>query len=135
MYLIDTNIISEVRKRERCDAKVATWWTSIDDTELFLSVLVIGEVRQGIERVRPRDAAQAAALEKWLGDVGVAFAGRILGIDQKVADAWGCIAAKQSTPVVDGLLAATALVHDLTLATRNITDIAHSGVKWINPFE
>ena len=135
MFLIDTNVISEVRKRERCDARVAAWWASITDTDLFLSVLVVGEIRQGIERLRGRDRGQAAALEKWLSDVAGAFRGRILGIDRAVAEAWGRMAAKQPTPVIDGLLAATALVHDLTLVTRNVADVAHSGARLINPFE
>jgi len=134
MYLIDTNVISEVRKRERCDPHVARWWATVADADLFLSVLVLGEVRQGIERVRTRDKSQAAALERWLREVTMAFDGRILHVNQEVALAWGRMAAKRSTPAIDGLLAATAFVHGLTLATRNVADVAHSGAKVINPF-
>lgn len=134
MFLIDTNIISEVRKRERCDPRVSAWWASVGDADLFLSVLCVGEMRQGIERIRSRDALQAARLEKWLAKVASSFAGRILGIDQDVAEVWGRIAAKRPTPVVDGLLAATAIVHDLTLATRNVGDVADTGAKLLNPF-
>lgn len=135
MYLIDTNVISELRKRGRCDSRVASWWASVNDSDLFLSVLVLGEVRQGIEQVRGHDAVKVRALEKWLSAVTEAFRGRILGIDQSVADVWGSIQAKRPTPVIDGLLAATAIVHDLTLATRNVADVEHCGARIINPFD
>ncbi len=106
-YLIDTNIIAEVRKGERCDSHVARWWAQVADADLFLSVLVLGEIRKGIELARPRDPAKAAALERWLDAVGHAFAERILPIDQAVADAWGRLNAPHPRPTVDSLLAAT----------------------------
>ncbi len=133
-YLIDTNIISEVRKGERCDANVAAWYASIDDASLYLSVLVLGEVRRGIERARPSDPARARALEKWLTEVEDAFGERILPIDRAVADEWGRMGAKRPIPVVDGLLAATAKVHRLTLATRNVADVHDLGAQVFDPF-
>jgi predicted nucleic acid-binding protein len=132
--LIDTNVISEVRKGERCDAHVARWYDSIPDESLYLSVLVLGEVRNGIERARPKDAARARALERWLAAVRAAFAGRILPIDDAVAEEWGRMSAGRPVPVIDGLLAATAKVHRLTLATRNTADVAGLGADVVNPF-
>lgn len=134
-YLIDTNIISEVRKGEHCNAAVAAWYDLIDDGSLYLSVLVLGEVRKGIERTRPKEPARAKALEKWLAEVRKAFAGHILPIDDAVAEEWGRMAGGRSIPTVDGLLAATAKVHRMTLVTRNLADVADLGAKVINPFE
>jgi predicted nucleic acid-binding protein len=135
MYLIDTNIISEVRKGRRCDPNVAAWYRSIRDDELFLSVLVVGEIRQGIERLRPRNPRQAHALEGWLEELLQSFGDRILPVDEKVAQNWGRLNAAKVFPVVDSLLAATAEAHGLTLATRNVKDIAGSEVRCLNPFE
>ncbi|HXY78228.1 MAG TPA: type II toxin-antitoxin system VapC family toxin, partial [Candidatus Acidoferrales bacterium] len=93
MYLIDTNVISEVRKGSRCNPRVAAWYKAIEDDQLYLSVIVLGEIRQGIERVRRRDPHQAAAIEKWLAGVIDAFGARILPVDSAVADAWGRLSA------------------------------------------
>jgi predicted nucleic acid-binding protein len=134
-YLIDTNIISEVRKGERCDKHVSAWYASIADEDIFLSTLVLGEIRKGVELARPRDAGKAAALERWLQEVATAFDGRVLGIDNVVSDQWGRMGAIRSVPVIDGLLAATALVNGLTLATRNDRDVAGLGATVINPFK
>lgn len=133
-YLIDTTIISEIRKGARCDANVSVWYASIADADIFRSTLVLGEIRKGVELARPRDAAKAAALERWLRDVEAAFDGRVLGIDNAVSDQWGRMSAIRSVPVIDGLLAATALTHDLTLVTRNDRDVAGLGARVINPF-
>jgi len=134
-YLIDTNIISEVRKGARCDAHVSAWYASIADEELFLSTLVLGEIRKGVELARPRDTAKAAALERWLREVEVAFDGRVLGIDNAVSDQWGRMSAIRPVPVIDGLLAATALTNGLTLVTRNDGDVAGLGATVLNPFK
>lgn len=134
-YLVDTNVISEVRKGARCDRHVAAWWAALDDSEIHLSVLVLGEIRRGIERVRPRDPEQARALEQWLGTVAGAFAERILPVDQAVADEWGRMNARRPVSTIDGLLAATAKVHRMTLATRNVADIADLDASIVNPFE
>ena len=134
MYLLDTNVVSELRKRDRCDENVATWYTGVSDDELFLSVLVLGEIRQGIERIRDRDPQQCTALEQWLQDVTRRYAQRILPIDEGVSDVWGQLYYIRNVPVVDGLLAATAKVHNLTLVTRNIQDVQGLGVDLLNPF-
>lgn len=134
-YLIDTNIISEVHKGERCNPNVARWYWSIGDDELYLSVLVLGEIRRGVELARPRDPDKASMLDAWLKEVTDAFQGRLLSVNQTVADRWGRMNAKRTLSVVDGLLAATATVHGLTLATRNIGDVADTGANVVNPFD
>ncbi len=133
--LIDTNIISEVRKGDRCDPNVARWWATLDDEKLYLSVLVLGEIRKGIERVRPRDPRQAEAIGRWLEAVRTEFKGRILPVDQAIADEWGRMNAPNAVAILDGLLAATAKVNGLILATRNVSDVERTGVSLINPFE
>jgi predicted nucleic acid-binding protein len=134
-YLVDTNVISEVRKGARCDRHVAAWWSALDDSDIHLSVLVLGELRKGVERARPRDPAQASALEKWLATVIGAFAERILPIDQAIADEWGRMNARRPVSTIDGLLAATAKMHRMTLATRNVADVADLGASFVNPFD
>lgn len=133
-FLIDTNVISEIRKNARCDRNVAAWYASIDDGDLYLSVLVTGEVRKGIELARRRDPARAAALEAWLKQVDAAFGDRILPIDRAVTDEWGRMCAQRPIPVIDGLLAATAKVHRMTLVTRNDANVAELGANVLNPF-
>ncbi len=133
-FLIDTNIISELRKGVRCDAKVAAWYARLRDADLYLSVLVLGEIRKGIEAVRPRDPAKAEAIEAWLREVDASFGDRVLAVDRAVTDEWGRMSALRPIPVVDGLLAATAKVHRLTLATRNDADVTGLGAKVLNPF-
>ncbi|MGO9418313.1 type II toxin-antitoxin system VapC family toxin [Roseiarcus sp.] len=134
-YLIDTNIILEVRKGARCNARVSAWYASITDEDLFLSTLVLGEIRKGIELARRRDAGQAAALERWLRKVETAFGERVLGIDNAISDQWGRISAIRPVPVIDGLLVATALTNGLTLVTRNDRDVADLGATVLNPFK
>lgn len=134
-YLIDTNIISEVRKGRRCDARVAAWYSSIDDADLYLSVIILGEVRNGIELARSHDPDKAEALEIWLADVVHGFGDRVLTVDQAVADEWGRMNAVRPLPVVDSLLAATAKVHSMTLVTRNDADVHGVGADVLNPFD
>ncbi len=133
-YLIDTNIISEIRKGSRCDGGVAAWYASVADDDLFLSVLVLGEIRKGVELARPRDPGKAVALERWLREVDTAFQGRVLGIDSAVSDQWGRMSAIRPVPAIDGMLAATALVQGLTLVTRNDRDVVGLGAAVLNPF-
>ena len=135
MFLLDTNVISEVRKADRCNAGVASWFASVKDADLFISVVVTGEIRQGIERLRRRDSRQAEILERWLEDIVTAYADRVLPIDGRVADVWGRLGAVRPIPVIDGLLAATARVHDMTLVTRNAPDVEGLGVPVLNPFD
>jgi hypothetical protein len=133
-YLIDTNIISEVRKGDRCDPHVSAWYASVAGEELFLSTLVLGEIRKGVELARARDAGKATVLERWLRQVEAAFDGRVLGVDNAVSDQWGRMSATRPVPVIDGLLVATALTHGLTLVTRNDRDVAGLGAAVLNPF-
>ena len=134
-YLIDTNIISEVRKGSGCNPNVANWYEKIEDASLYLSVLVLGEIRKGIERTRRKDNAKANALETWLVAVDKAFGERILPVDRAVAHEWGRLNASRPLPVIDSLLAATAKIHRMTLVTRNTADIAGLDVHVLNPFE
>ena len=133
-FLIDTNIISEVRKGVRCDPSVAIWFNGVPEDQLFLSALVVGEIRKGVELARPRDPDRAAALEAWLSTLAAGFANRILPIDRATAEAWGRISAVRTVPVIDGLMAATALVYDMTLVTRNEADVVGLGARVLNPF-
>jgi predicted nucleic acid-binding protein len=111
-FLVDTNVLSEVRKGSRCNESVAAWWSSVAETEIFVSVLTVGEIRKGVESVRRRDIRTATVIEAWL---------------------WGRLNVPNPLPAVDGLIAATAKVHDLTLVTRNLADVARTGVKTLNP--
>jgi hypothetical protein len=133
-YLLDSNIVSELRKRERADPRVREWFEGTEDAELFLSVLTLGELRRGIESVHRRDKPRALALNRWFHALVIGYEDRILPIDQKVAEEWGRLNAVATLPAVDGLLAATARVHGLTVATRNTKDIARTGVPCVNPF-
>jgi predicted nucleic acid-binding protein len=136
-FLLDTNIISELVKRKP-EPKVIIWIDSIDENLLYLSVLTLGEIRKGIASLR--DASRRVILEAWLdSDLILRFAERILPIDHAVADRWGriaaaAVAAKSPLPVIDGLLAATALDQNLTLVTRNTKDIVVTGVPVFNPW-
>ena len=100
-WLIDTNVVSEIRKGERCHNLVADWWSSLANEDMFLSALTVGEIRKGIEIVRPRDPAKAAEIEAWLVWLCTAFADRILPVDAAVAQAWGRLCALRPMPVVD----------------------------------
>ena len=133
-FLVDTNIISELRKRDRANKNVRTWFASVNDDDLYLSVLVIGEIRQGIERVRARDSRQAEALEAWLGRVRKRFGPRLLPITESVAEEWGSLNRIRPMPTVDSLLAATAKVNGLTLVSRNLTDFSGTGISFLDPF-
>ncbi|MCC6007227.1 MAG: type II toxin-antitoxin system VapC family toxin [Rhodobacteraceae bacterium] len=134
-FLIDTNIISELRKGARCDPGVATWWSSVAEEDLWLSALVLGGIRKGVELARRRDPGKAAALEAWLGEVVSGFGDRVLPIDTAVAEEWGRMSAARPAPVIDALLAATAKVNGLTLVTRNTADVAGLGAELLNPFD
>ena len=133
-FLLDTNVVSELRRGDRCDPNVSAWYAGVEETDIFLSVLVLGEMRRGIERIRRRDPQQTVVLERWLDEIVLRFAGRILPIDEMTAEAWGRTYYVRNAPVVDGLLAATAIVHDLTLVTRNVSDVRGLGARVLNPF-
>lgn len=132
-YLLDTNVISELRKRRPAPA-VIRWFEAVPATGLYLSCLTIGEIRLGIERLRPKDAVRAEAIERWLRGLLTGYRDRIVPVDAAVAETWGRINVPQQVPVIDGLLAATALARDWTLVTRNGRDVARSGVRLLNPW-
>jgi len=132
-FLLDTNVVSEIRKKAP-DRGVATWFASVPADKLFLSVLIVGEIRQGIARLVRRDPAQAEIFERWLSELGDGYGDRIVPITVRIAEAWGRLNVPDTVPVVDGLLAATALVHDWTLVTRNVNDVTSTGVRLLDPF-
>jgi predicted nucleic acid-binding protein len=134
-FLLDTNVVSELRKGRRSNTGVSRWFSSVDERDLQLSVLVVGELRQGVERIRRRDATAAQRLDRWLVALVEGFSDRILPIDARVADIWGVLNVPDPLPAVDGLLAATAIAHDLTFVTRNERHVARTGVRLINPFD
>ncbi len=133
-FLLDTNVVSEARK-PNADENVKAWFGSVKGTDLFLSVLVVGEIRRGIEGLRRRDPAQAASYESWLSTLHQDYADRILLITSDIAEEWGRMSVPDPIPVVDGLMAATARLHKFTLVIRNTTDFARTGVPLLNPFE
>jgi predicted nucleic acid-binding protein len=132
-FLLDTNVVSEIRKKKPHPG-VSRWFSSVPESELFLSVLVIGEIRQGVERLARRDAAQAEVFESWLAQLVAVYEDRIVPITTDVAECWGRLNVPDPVPVVDGLLAATALVRGWTLVSRNTADVASTGVRLFNPF-
>jgi predicted nucleic acid-binding protein len=133
-YLLDTNVISELRKGERADQGVKAWFAELAEEEIFLSVLTVGEIRRGIESIRRRDPDAATALDSWLSRVVEAHRDRIIGIDRAISEEWGRLNVPDPLPVVDGRLAATAKVTGLTLVTRNVSDVESTGVAVLNPF-
>ncbi len=133
-YLLDTNVISELRKGERADPNVSSWFGALADEEIYLSVLTIGEIRRGVESVRRRDRDSAAALDSWLARLSEAHRDRILPVDRAIAEEWGRLNVPDPLPVVDGLLAATAKVTGLTLATHNLANVAGAGAELLDPF-
>ncbi len=133
-YLLDTNVISELRRRHP-DPNVAAWYDTVQSAEIFISALTVGEIRLGIERLRKKDSGQADRLEHWLQGLRAAYGDHIIGIDTAVAEEWGRLNAPDPLPVIDGLLAASAKVRGWTLVTRNTADLARSTVMLLNPFE
>jgi toxin FitB len=133
-FLLDTNVISELRKKNP-NGNVLAWYDTVRSEQLHLSVITLGEIRLGVERLRRRDAVQAGQLELWLNTLRTAYRDRIVPVDGPVADEWGRISVPDPLPVMDGLLAATAAVHGWTLVTRNVTDVQRSGVGLLNPFD
>jgi predicted nucleic acid-binding protein len=133
-YLLDTNVISELRKGQRAHPNVTAWFADLADEDIFLSVLTIGEIRRGIESVRRRDPDSAVSLDGWLARLGDSFRDRILPVDRTIAEEWGRMNVPDPLPVIDGLLAATARVLGLTLVTRNVADVDVAGVDLLDPF-
>lgn len=131
--LLDTNVVSELRKRDP-DPNVLAWYATVSSAELFLSVLTIGEIRLGIERLRRRDPAQAETIEQWLRGLLAGYRDHLIDVDAAVAEEWGRMNVPDPLPVIDGLLAASAKIRGWTLVTRNVNDLRGSGVSLLNPF-
>lgn len=133
-WLVDTNVLSELRKKTRCDPGVLSWAEGVSQESMYTSVLVIGEIRRGIDRVARKDPTQARVLSNWLDQVRIAFAGRILEITEQIAEEWGRLDASAPRPIVDALLAATAKVNGLTMVTRNTVDFGPMEIDVLDPF-
>jgi predicted nucleic acid-binding protein len=133
-FLVDTNIISEIRKRERAHPNVARWVARTPVRDIGTSVIVLAEIRRGIELKRRSVSKQAESLDRWFAQMRTRLADRVLPIDEPIAEAWAMLSVPDPLPLIDGLLAATAKVHGLTLVTRNIGDIARTGISVLDPF-
>lgn len=134
MFLLDTDVLSELRKR-KCNAAVARWFGSAADSDLYLSVITISEIERGIERQRSPDPVFAEQLAAWIEFTLRAFGDRILPLDVKVARRWGRLAAKIGNTELDLAIAATALEHGLTVVTGNTRHFQRTGVPLLNPFQ
>jgi predicted nucleic acid-binding protein len=134
-YLLDTNVLSELRPRPSRHPGVLAWFATVNEDDLFTSVIVLGEIRRGIGKIRASDTAFAARLEAWLTALKADYADRALPIDGAVADVWGAFDRRRLPPEPDGLIAATALRHGMTLVTRNLDHVAGTGVATLNPWE
>lgn len=132
-WLLDTNVLSELRRRQ-CDPRVKAWVAAQDSASMMISVMSLFEIRSGIERKRLKDPRQAEVIERWLVLTARRYAGQILPVTEAIADRCGRLSPRQRLPGVDGFIAATALEHDLTVVTRNVSDFERSGVPVVNPF-
>jgi len=132
--LVDTNVISELKRGKRAAPRVLAWFNTLLPENLFTSVVVLGELRRGIELVARRDRTQAETLEQWYVLVRERLGNRVLAIDEPIMALWARISAPDMLPAYDGLIAATALYHGLIIATRDTDDFRHAGVQVINPW-
>lgn len=133
-YLLDTNVVSELRKGKRADANVRKWFEDHVAGELWLSALVVGELHRGVELLRRRDQEAGERLADWLATITGDFGDRILPVTTEVCERWALLNVPDPLPVIDGLLAATALEQNLVLVTRNVSDIERTGVAIVDPF-
>lgn len=133
MYLLDTNVVSELRKRKPHGAVLA-WIQSVDETELFISAVTLGEIQAGIELTREQDAGKASEIESWLEQIAVAYG--TLPMDGRAFRLWAQLMhGKSDTIAEDAMIAATAKAHNVTVVTRNTPDFKNLGVKLFNPFK
>jgi predicted nucleic acid-binding protein len=133
-YLLDTNVVSETRKI-RADPRVTGFLDATSGDRLYLSVLTLGELRKGVALRRRTDATIADRLGAWVDEIESTFADRVIPVDAAAAQIWGELSAGRSLPVVDTLIAATAMARDLILVTRNTSDVAMTGVRVLNPWD
>ena len=133
-FLVDTNVISELQRGRRAASAVVDWFESTPYERVFTSVIVLGEIRRGIERIARRDRPQADHFERWYASMRRRLDTRVLPIDEPVMMMWSRISVPDPLPAYDGLLAATALVHDMTVVTRNTPDFRRVGAKVLDPW-
>ncbi|HEX5000114.1 MAG TPA: type II toxin-antitoxin system VapC family toxin [Terriglobia bacterium] len=133
-WLLDTNVLSELRKGRRADARVLAWAATTLKDRHFISVLALGEIRKGIELLRTKSPSQCPAFERWLAQLQADYAEEILPVSEEIAERWGRLMAIRTLPAVDGIIAATAAVHGLTIATRNVADFKLPGIRVVDPF-
>jgi toxin FitB len=133
-YLLDTNVVSETR-RTRPDSGVMAFLAAADSAGLFLSILTLGELRKGVEAKRKTDPGAADLLSTWVDTIETQFTDRLLSVDPATARLWGELSAARSLPVIDTLIAATALRHGITLVTRNTGDFGSTGAVLIDPWQ
>ena len=137
MYLIDTDVISELRRKGKANLGVVAFFQEVssNDAPLYFAAVTVGELRRGVELIRHRgDAKQAGRLERWLGRLLTDFGDNVLSFDADVAQVWGRLRVPHPESPLDKQIAATALIHDLVLVTRNVKHFAATGVKLVNPF-
>jgi len=133
-FVLDTNVISELRRGVRGDRQVMAWRASYSPEDFFLSVITTGEIRKGIEASKRKDATKALVYERWLHSLELEFQDRILPVTIEIADLWGSLLARSNISPLDGLIAATAAHYGYTVATRNERDFQRVGVDYVNPF-
>jgi len=134
-YLLDTNVVSELRKAANASPRVLAWRRSVTYEETYISVLLLGEMRRGVELKKGKDPAAARVFEKWLREIRALHKERILDVTEEICEKWGRMAAHANVSIIDGLMAATAAQYDLTVVTRNARDFQRCGVDYLNPFE
>jgi hypothetical protein len=133
-YLLDTNILSETRKKQ-ADERVISFLSSTEPSTLYISVLTLGELRKGVALKKRSDKDAAKKIAAWVDGLEFSFGDRILAIDAATASLWGELSAQRPRPVIDTLLAATAIVHELTLVTRNTADVQDIDLRLLNPWK
>jgi toxin FitB len=132
--LVDTNVVSELKRGRRADPRVVAWFSKVPSERVFTSVIVLGEVRRGIELVARRDKLQAAVLGRWYASIREQLANRVLAVDEPLMMIWSKISVPHLLPAYDGLIAATALAHSMTVVTRNALDYQRAGVDVLDPW-
>lgn len=134
-YLLDTNVISEIRKGAQGHAQVMSWWKSTKASQVYLSVLSLGEIREGILKIKHKDGNRARRLEVWLSGLRRFYSSRLVPVDESVALVWADVRRHRSLPLIDSLMAASAISRDMIFVTRNTRDVEDCGVRFLNPFE
>jgi toxin FitB len=135
-FLLDTNVVSETRRPRRLPKPVADWFNSVDANAMFVSVATLLEIEVGVRRLEHRDPRQGAVLRRWKSQsLSPAFRGRVLPVDEEVADCCAALQVPDPRPLLDSIIAATAMVHKLVLVTRNVSDFARMSVSLFNPWD